>query len=160
MILYSPLHFFSTTFRKQIPPKSLLQFVDDPDRANNMTLMKALSSLDTTGASMSSSNECSRAKMASGVAVLMETQAQPSDTSISTQWLKHFGPPIVIRPKAQRTLKQRLRRLSRSIVRRLPQNQWNRLALTWLAFNIVYVVCMAIFNLHFFFTTYLPTLAH
>ena len=120
--------------------------VDDRERLNGMTLMKSLTSLDS--AARAPSDPCARAKMASGVSVLMEAQND-------VNWLRPFGPPVLIRPKAQRpkTLKMRLRLFVRSIVRRLPQNKGNQLALAYGMFVIIYAVCKLFFEVYLLFTT-------
>lgn len=149
----------AVSIMKQVPPQLVLQMVDDPDRAGKMTLMKALPSLDT--GTPDPSNSCSRAKMASGIPVLMQ-QAQQADMT----WLKPFGPPIVHRPKAQRpaTLKKRLRLLSRSTAQRLrvtirsfvlwlPQNKLNRVALAWGTFVAIFAVCRLVFDFYLLFSS-------
>ena len=132
--------------RKRVPPKSLLDMVDDRERLNSMTLMKSLTSLDS--AARTPSDPCARAKMASGVSVLMEAQAD-------VNWLRPFGPSVLIRPKAQRpkTVKMRLRLFVRSIVRRLPQNKGNQLALAYGMFVIIYAVCKLFFEVYLLFAT-------
>ena len=128
----------SFILRQRVPPKTLLTLVDDPERATNMTLLQPLSSLDAT----TTNKPCARAKMASGVPVLMATQ-QPSDL----QWTRHFGPPpIVVRPKAKR---QKLKKRVRTFIRRIRKQHWlNQLAVAWLLFIVLCWIYQALAYLH------------
>ena len=136
---------------EQVPPQCLLQLVEAPERAERMGLMKSLALWTLDGESSTFTTCSPRAKMASGVPVLMKT-LQHGDAVVS--WRKPFGPPAVVIPLTPppqqqqvtkrsvfQVYKRRVRNTIRSIRRRLPKSKWA-------LFAMLYFTCVMIYGIY------------
>lgn len=158
---------------EQQPPHSLLQLVDAPERAEKMGLMKSLSFWTLDGDSSTTfkfNASCTRAKLASGVPVLMTTQ--PSDAVAA--WRKPFGPPpVVVMPVApvlqqsttvQRTVfqvyRRRIRNTSRSIRRRMPKSNAARFCIFYTTCIVSYAIYDWTHYMYVFYMAQLFMMAH
>ena len=133
---------------EQHPPQSLLQLVDTPELLERMGLLKSLSFWTLDGESSTFTSSCPRAKMASGVPVLMNTQQEASVAA----WRKPFGPPPVVVPATpppqqlavKRSLlkvaKRRVRNTIRSVRRRLPQSKIGLFAMFYFTCVFLYAI--------------------
>ena len=90
------------------------------ERASRVALMKAPSSWTLDGGATSSSESiiCSRAKIASGVHVLMTTQQY---LDVVQEWRKPFGPPLIVSPPTKMNKKKSLRAKRKAMVRVIRQ---------------------------------------
>lgn len=145
---------------EQHPPQSLLQLVDEPERAECMGLMQSLKfwTLDQGGSTFkgdiqsSFDSSCPRAKMASGVPVLMTNPPE----ALVADWRKPFGPPLEtpVPPKPStvpvtttkqrspiRKLQRRMRNTLRQVRRRLPQS-------TGVLMVLLYFTCILLYGLY------------
>ena len=137
---------------EHVPPQSLLQLVDDPERAERMGLMKSLSFWTLDDESSTFTSACPRAKMASGVPVLMTSQHKGENV---VPWRKSFGPPAVTIPDIPppeldqqapkrsvfQIYRRKVRNTLRSVRRRLPRSKWTM-------FFMVYFSCVFLYGLY------------
>jgi hypothetical protein len=148
--------------RNQVPPKELLQLVENPARAERMVLLKPLSSVISL--TKPDAVSCTRAKMASGIAVPMETQ-QPN---VVENWIKPFGPPRATIPPPTVTAQgtsmpsklRMIRNRIRSLRRRLPKSKEGWIFLAYFTFIFVYAIYDFFHYMLVLFSTALSIRAH
>jgi hypothetical protein len=144
--------------RNRVPPKSLLQLVDNPSRAERMVLLKPLSSVISL--SKSPAVSCTRATMASGIATQQVNAVE--------QWIKPFGsppspvPPLTPKPRDTSIVSKlrSIRNRTRSLRRHLPKSKEGWIFLAYFTFIFVYAICDFVHYTWVLFTTALSIRAH
>ncbi|CAB9518938.1 TBC1 domain family member 20 [Seminavis robusta] len=148
---------------KQVPPKTLLNLVNDPGLAERMVLLQSPPVI--VAPSSCTAETCSRAKMASGVSVYMATQ-QPD---VVGKWLRPFGPPPCPfpppSPTAQPTRRpttqlRRIRNRLRQVRRLLPKTREGWIFFAYFSFIFLYSLYDFIHYSWVLFATRLATRAH